>query len=517
MPLQVFAGPSTANFDASIQLATSQTDYYGGEIFSIYNNIAVSGNVTVLDEGSYTVIYLSKDKFQKPRPTDVFDRFKSLDIVETATEYQIITTYQQLAGGYNGGTPVKLNLLQGQTVNLSQHRIKQKFFDKDGNELTPESSITVGGKAVIDTLMSSSENPVKLYSSTGDLTIDSTYTIKPGSHMVFEPYSLNIGYLDFSDPRDRRVYVSIPAGTIPVAGSGWTLDPTVGQYYKDITRDDLRRYEKPLLSIDLDFSGIDMSSHDAMNRSKSFSAQWSIQPVVGGVVQNDLGPNTGNLRRSFYVEWNTSLAGNIVWMTSRYVKTILDDYTLHAQTYTGLNQYSNETMLTSDPTAYNHQRIRYMHNNVSEWRLDNSSSNPSQRQLLIRSSRIDVDVDYLRPAEYRILLTGLNSTEIAQLETKLSGTKVYGLKADGTKVLLINNASIASYPTTSGNRKLADNYTLTFDNQAWMSISASEEYVSVVFEYPNGGILLSGEDEIQQYYRSISTEVIADIKETTYQ
>lgn len=30
MPLQVFAGPSTANFDASIQLATSQTDYYGG-------------------------------------------------------------------------------------------------------------------------------------------------------------------------------------------------------------------------------------------------------------------------------------------------------------------------------------------------------------------------------------------------------------------------------------------------------------------------------------------------------
>lgn len=128
-----------------------------------------------------------------------------------------------------------------------------------------------------------------------------------------------------------------------------------------------------------------------------------------------------------------------------------------------------------------------------------------------------MDVDYLRPAEYRILLTGLNSTEIVWLETKLSGTKVYGRKADGTKVLLINNASIASYPTTSGNRKLADNYTLTFDNQAWMSIPASEEYVSVVFEYPNAGILLSGEDEIQQYYRSISTEVIADIKETTYQ
>ena len=41
-------------------------------------------------------------------------------------------------------------------------------------------------------------------------------------------------------------------------GTGWTLEPETGRYYKDVSRD---RWSSP--SITLDLGGIDMSAFDS--------------------------------------------------------------------------------------------------------------------------------------------------------------------------------------------------------------------------------------------------------------
>ena len=90
---------------------------------------------TELGEGSYTVVSLPKASFQTPKESDVstnFDLFKSLEIQETEDAYQIITTYKSIYGGYVGGTPIRVNLLPSQTVNLSEHPITQEFYNAAG-------------------------------------------------------------------------------------------------------------------------------------------------------------------------------------------------------------------------------------------------------------------------------------------------------------------------------------------------------------------------------------------------
>lgn len=108
--------------------------FYGGDICTIYDNLAFSSASNPLEEGSHTVITISKDTFDKPDnskddqiPTE-FDEFLRLEILETTDLYQICIYYKKLSVGYKAGTAVKLKLTPRMIVNGSTHKITQDFL-----------------------------------------------------------------------------------------------------------------------------------------------------------------------------------------------------------------------------------------------------------------------------------------------------------------------------------------------------------------------------------------------------
>lgn len=221
-PAEETEDPSTSTdlYDSSINLAPGTSDaYYGGEIITVYDNISVSGNNTVVPEGAYTIVSLPKASFQKPRESEVstsFDNFKSLEIKETDTDYKIILTYKTLYGGYNGGTPIRVNLLPGQVVNKSQHTITQQFFNKDGKQLTKDSTQIIKAKATIESLQSNNYGSTRLIKE-----VDSDFVVKEGTYVDFYAYYYSISS-NQSDPRDRRLYATIPEGCKVKENTGWT-------------------------------------------------------------------------------------------------------------------------------------------------------------------------------------------------------------------------------------------------------------------------------------------------------
>ncbi|WP_317396047.1 hypothetical protein [Faecalicoccus pleomorphus] len=317
--------PSTSTdlYDSSINLAPGTSDtYYGGEIITVYDNISVSGNNTVVPEGAYTIVSLPKASFQKPWESEVstsFDNFKNLEIKETDTDYQIILTYKTLYGGYNGGTPIRVNLLPGQVVNKSQHTITQQFFNKDGKQLTKDSTQIVKAKAEIESIYSNYWSNSRLINE-----VDSNFVIKEGTFYDFYP-----GYHSISsnknDPRDRRLYATIPEGCKVKENTGWTYEPETNRYYKDISRSNFTSYTDRKITLDL--GGIDLSNYDASNKAKRFEVDFSVQPVVNGIVQTDLGPYTTYAARSFYILKEPKPTGaSLTWSNKKFEKIIDKDY-----------------------------------------------------------------------------------------------------------------------------------------------------------------------------------------------
>ena len=496
----------TDAYTSSINYAEGQAEaFYGGEIITIYNNVSVSGNQTELGEGSYTVVSLPKASFQKPKESDVstnFDLFKSLEIKETEDAYQVITTYKSIYGGYVGGTPIRVNLLPSQTVNLSEHPITQEFYNAAGEKLTPTSNLIVKGKAKIEWLGSSNYSQVRLKNE-----VDENYVIKPGTEFSFLVPSYFPGN-NTNDPRSRRIYAEIPEGTTVKEGTGWTFDSESGKYYKDITRrfSDSWPYR---VSITLDLGGIDLSSFNSKYNYKSLRVNFSIQPVVDGVPQADLGPYTGYCSRSYYIleqepptPPSSEQSASVSWGTSKYNKPINQAYESLAGTST---QWSNTTCISYNPEDLNNQRIRYTHRNVSSWYISYGKDDTDSRELIIKTSRITPS-RYTQPSEIRIMLLGLSGDDLTYMQEKLQGTKAYGVASDGTITLLSDNVPIVSYAS----------YSSSFDNQGWQAFTGGENYRYILFEYPNGGVALKGQTEINKFKSVLWTEVIADIKLSTY-
>ena len=494
----------TDAYTSSINYAEGQADaFFGGEIITIYNNVSVSGNQTELGEGSYTVVSLPKASFQKPKESDVstnFDLFKSLEIQETEDAYQIITTYKSIYGGYVGGTPIRVNLLPSQTVNLSEHPITQEFYNAAGAKLTPTSNLIVNGKARIETLGSRSFSTARLKSE-----VDENYVIKEGTERSFYVYSYFPGN-NANDPRDRRIYAEIPEGTTVKAGTGWIFDQESGKYYKDVPR---RFSDSTQNNIVLDLGGIDMSAYNAANKYKTFRVNFSIQPVVDGVPQTDLGPYTASCSRYYYILEQeppptppTEYGAYAYWYTSKYNKVINQAY--ESLSNTSLN-YSNTTCISYNPDDLNSQRIRYTHRNVTNWYINYGKDDADSRELIIKTSSVTPS-RYTQSSEIRIMLLGLSGDDLAFMQEKLHGTKAFGVASDGKMTLLTDNVPVVSY-TSYGN---------SFDNQGWKAFTGGENYRYILFEYPNGGVTLKGQTEINKFKSVLWTEVIADIKTSTY-
>lgn len=492
----------TDAYSSSLNFATDQKSFYGGEIITFYNNVSVSGNQTELEEGSYTLVYLPKSSFQKPKETDIstnFDLFKALEITETEDNYVIKTTYKTIYGGYVGGTPIRVNLLSSQTVNLSEHLITQEFYNVEGEKLTPASDLKVGGLARIETLGSRNFSTERLIAP----SIDENYVIKEGFTRDFYVYSYFPGN-NANDPRDRRIYAQIPEEAT-VVGTDWKYDAESDRYYKDVPR---KFSDTTQNKITLAFTGFDMSSYNASNNYKSFRVNYSIQPVVDGVPQTDLGPHTAYCSRNFYIlEQEPPPQGEQgaynSWSTSKYNKVIGKDYKSIGTTSLGT---TNSTYISYNPDELDSQRIRYSHKNISSWYHYNPKDDADTRELIIESSQVYVS-SYTKPSELRIMLTGLSGDDLAFMQEKLQGTKAYGVAADGTKTLLSKNVPVVSHGS----------YSNSFDNQGWSEFTGGENYRSIIFEYPDGGVLLKGETEINKYKYTLWTEVIADIKPSTYE
>ena len=510
-----YPSTSTDLYDSSINLAPGTSDaYYGGEIITVYDNISISGNNTVVPEGAYTIVSLPKASFQKPRESEVstsFDNFKSLEIKETDTDYQIILTYKTLYGGYNGGTPIRVNLLPGQVVNKSEHTITQQFFNKDGKQLTKDSTQIIKAKATIESLQSNNYGSTRLIKE-----VDSDFVVKEGTYVDFYAYYYSISS-NQSDPRDRRLYATIPEGCKVKENTGWTYEPETNRYYRDIPRDKfndnydstLQRSNRYYRTITLGLGGIDLSSYDASNKAKRFKVDFSVQPVVDEIVQNDLGPYTGEYSKSFYIlkEEPKPEGASPYWYNAKFEKIIDKDYhSIDGSTYESTSNYKYTTISYNKDCLYTH-RMRYTLKNISSWSLSNANAEDEEiRELTIRDSRVDIS-PYVEPHQIRLMLIGLKDEDAKWMKEQLTGTKAYGITSSGQKVLISDNVPI----------HIDSSYSNSFDGEDWQTISNTENYTKVEFVYPNGGVTLKGKDQIERCKYAIYSDVIGRVKESTYE
>lgn len=506
---------STDYYDSSINLAPGTSDaYYGGEIITVYDNISISGNNTVVPEGAYTIVSLPKTSFQKPRESEVstsFDNFKNLEIKETDTDYQIILTYKTLYGGYNGGTPIRVNLLPGQVVNKSEHTITQQFFNKDGKQLTKDSTQIIKAKATIESLQSNNYGSTRLIKE-----VDSDFVVKEGTYVDFYAYYYSISS-NQSDPRDRRLYATIPEGCKVKENTGWTYEPETNRYYRDIPRDKfndnydstLQRSNRYYRTITLDLGGIDLSSYDASNKAKRFKVDFSVQPVVDEIVQNDLGPYTGEYSKSFYIlkEEPKPEGASPYWYNAKFEKIIDKDYhSIDGFTYESTHDYMYTTISYNKDYLYTH-RMRYTLKNISSWSLSNANAEDEEiRELTIRDSRVDIS-PYVEPHQIRLMVIGLNDDDAKWMKEQLTGTKAYGITSSGQKVLISDNVPI----------HIDSSYSDSFDGEDWQTLSNTENYTKVEFVYPDGGVTLKGKDQIESCKYAIYSDVIGRVKESTYE
>ena len=238
------------------------------ESYSIQTGI--SGTV-----GSYTlpysIIYLSKDKFDAPSAADVstanFIQGVTVDNTSDAQYYKIKVTYRQLTAGPPVTFPFRavlknLNVAGGEQVN-----IKTTFHEKDGVEIVNDNKnfTAAGYVAGIEGNDNSQANPRQIgYGETiVDADVDSTHTKFSPNYQNDITFSIMNGKKNATngevtvkpseglDKRPVRVTVTLPSTSVWDASlpnnAGWTYNSADNTITKDFTR---TGYEfRPLFTI----------------------------------------------------------------------------------------------------------------------------------------------------------------------------------------------------------------------------------------------------------------------------
>lgn len=470
---------------------SSMPAYYGGDIITLYNGVAISGNVATVEEGSYTVISLPKNAFDKPQLSSVstsFSAFKNAEIKETDTDWQIVTTFKSLPGGYSADTPFKINLLGGKVINTATYPIHQDFYSVD-NQLLSSSDYDIKAKAIIEYGYSTNYDSERLTQE-----VDANYIVKDGTSRSFSAsYFYNQG--NRNDPRDRRVIATIPDGAKLKSGSDWIKVPNSdNQYYKDIPRDQL---DSSTTAVELDLSGMDLSNNDSTDKTKNLTVSFSVQPVVNGEVQTDIPANTWYSNRRLYIlkkePEQPSYPAYVNLYTSNLFTFIDPDY---AASKTGSSLY-----LSGDDASVVTAKGRQSQQVVNFASISNSKNEQDPVKFTIKSSQLNVS-NYINPTQLKISLVGLSSDDQAKMISKLNGTKAYGIKADGSKTLLSDNILAEA----------VSDYDATFTKDGWLSFSPSD-YQTIQFEYPNGGLVFDKTEYDSRMYQSLYTSVVGDVKQ----
>ena len=466
-----------------------QPAYFGGSIITLYNGISVSGTTVALEEGAYTVISLPKASFDKPLASGIstsFATFKDLEIRETETDWQIITTYKTLVGGYSADTPFKISLIAGKVINGSSHDIKQEFYSAD-DQLLAKSNYTVAGKAVIE-----SPYPVNYGVERITKQIDSDYVIKDGETFAFNSSNLGYPFSNQSDPRDRRVIATIPTGTKIKEGTGWTKVPgTDNQYFKDLA---WNQFNQSNVSVELDLSGIDLSTNDGTNNSKAIRVNLSVQPVVDGVVQTDIPVSNWYVQRNFYILKEEPVVSVYSGMQTSNSFTFLDNTYDRSKAGSTLYVPYNASDL-SEKGRQTQQVVNY------HW-INNKKNIKDPVKFVIKTSQMTVS-NYINPTQIKIDVVGLSSENSANLMNKLKGTKVYGIKSDGSKTLISDDITAENVPNISN----------SFTKDGWTTFSGAD-YRSILFEYPGDGLEFDKTEYDAGLYKSFWTSLVGDVKST---
>ena len=249
---------------------SSQTTSLIGKQESYSIQTGISGTV-----GSYTlpysIIYLSKDKFEEPSAADVstanFIQGVTVDSTSDAQYYKIKVTYRQLTAGPPVTFPFRavlknLNVAGGEQVN-----IKTTFHNKDGVEIVNDNKnfTAAGYVAGIEGNDNSQTNPRQMgYGETiVDADVDSTHTKFSPNYQNDITFSIMNGkknatngevrvvYSEGLDKRPVRVTVTLPSTSVWDASlpnnAGWTYNSADNTITKDFTR---TGYEfRPLFTI----------------------------------------------------------------------------------------------------------------------------------------------------------------------------------------------------------------------------------------------------------------------------
>ena len=483
----------TTNYSSAIVLAEGKDRFYGGEPIYLYNELSVSGNEAEVPEGSYTLIYLDKESFTKPKSADIstnYEKIARMEILEDSSDYIIKTVYKKLYGGYTGATPLKVSLRERLTENGSESLIRQAYFSPEDEEIC-SSELTVQGLAAIESVSGTSYSPIDMKEY-----VDENFVLKEGTTLNFPPNYISYPNSNRNDPRDRRIYVTVPKGTKLKENSGWTYESAKDRYYKDIPRDQVN---VPSLSAQLDISGTDLNAYDTKEHIKVFTLYFSIQPLKDGEPQTDLGPNTWSVTRRIYAEKVAPPSPDAYVNASSY-RTFLfigpDHRALKGRTW----RDSNYVNVPYDDSLLGEIRIALDHMVVYSFYINNPKGDEEARSLLIKSSRTDVP-GYSYPSEIRLVVRGLGADGDAFAE-RLRGTKAYGIRYDGSRELITDDVPIVT----------ESRLTTDLGSEDWYQFDGSA-YRSVVFEYPDGGLLLEGKDEINKYYSALNTMVVADLRE----
>ena len=249
---------------------SSQTTSLIGKQESYSIQTGISGTV-----GSYilpySIIYLSKDKFEEPSAADVstanFIQGVTVDNTSDAQYYKIKVTYRQLTAGPPVTFPFRavlknLNVAGGEQVN-----IKTTFHNKDGVEIVNDNKnfTAAGYVAGIEGNDNSQTNPRQMgYGETiVDADVDSTHTKFSPNYQNDITFSIMNGkknatngevrvvYSEGLDKRPVRVTVTLPSTSVWDASlpnnAGWTYNSADNTITKDFTR---TGYEfRPLFTI----------------------------------------------------------------------------------------------------------------------------------------------------------------------------------------------------------------------------------------------------------------------------
>lgn len=480
----------TANYSSTIKYAPGAKDgYYGGESISLYNEVIISGNDTKLEEGSYTLIYLPKDKFSKPVAKDIsleFENKKDMEITETDTDYVIKTSYKPLYGGYSFSTPLKVRLIPNQVVLGSENIIRQEFHDADGIKLT-DSEVIVNGLSMLESV--DYNNP----RSAVAVSVDENNRISAERIEKFYPGSIHhsITSSDKNDPRDRRVYAELPEGVTMKENSGWTQENSPNKWYKDIKRTDV---PKGGLTADINLQGLDLTEHDSEKTAKEVRVNYKMYAIENGGLVENLNPATWYSVRSYYRNNTTDSTPGYASTDTRSELRFID------------KQY-NPIQKSKYTHSWEDICLPYHKENLDEYRLDfyhkviygltmNYPKGDGASDELNITSTMSYVPGYSYPSEIRINLNdnGMEQRDKDNFAKMLEGTKAYGINYQDEKVLLTENVPIAHN---------GEGEYFKFDGKA---------YRGVEFEYPNGGFKLTGREQIDKFKSVLGTTVIADIR-----